>query len=592
MAVFVLQKLVFLIVNAGYGDGLHFVDWRAVVWHGLHLDLVTTCYLLMIPLLVAIVAMFVPRMHLRPWLVWWYVVASLVVTLVFVADLMLYSFWGAKLDAADLIYAQNPKDLLASLPVWLIVVAFVGIGLLTAGLTWLWWRLTPRQSERWRPWWAGVVAAVLLVGLNLVGMRGGLSASTANPSYAYFSQRLYLNHAALNPTFNLFHSMAKADNLATEFVFYSDDEVDRRVAGLYEHHADIADTLLTTQHPNIILLVWEGGGTLMTGNDSIAPCFAQLKRQGVFFSRCHANNFRTDRGLVSLLNGWLGLPTTSLMKTSGRCEFLPSIAKHLRAHGYHSAFYYGGDIDFTNMRGYFYQTGYDQVYGGTYYSWAPDQSKWGADDQYLLQLPATAADPVPPLPEAPFFATYLTLSSHEPWTVPYRRLADDKANSFAYTDSCIGTFVHQLQHSPLWDSLLLIIVPDHGVSYDGYALADSAVSRIPILWLGGAVRQPAEYTMLMNQSDLAATLMAQLGIDFSDFPFSRNVLSAHYQPTVVVHAFKNGLNLIDTTHCARFDCVDHQVVPAAAAGTTASDADEQLAKALLQLVYRESARLH
>lgn len=582
LLVFVLQKLLFLAVNASYAEGISFTEVLSVLWHGLHLDSVATSYLMIIPLLMMAVAMYLKRVNLRNLLTWWFVPASLIVTLAFLADAMLYNFWGSKLDAADFIYAQNPKDLFASLSFGLILLAFMVYALLTCLMVLLLRKATPKTMPQLKFKWLGTVVIILLLGLNFIGMRGGLQESTANPSYAYFSQKQFLNHAALNPAFNILHSMSKSEDLAHEFAFYSPEDLQQLTAGVYESHPDITDTLLTTQRPNVILLIWEGGGNLMTANDSIAPFFNQLKEEGVYFSNCYANNFRTDRGLVSILNGWPGLPTTSVMKMSGRCKHLPSLAKHLGAEGYHSAFYYGGDIDFTNMRGYLFETGYESVFGGDYYTWAPNQSKWGADDEYLLTLTPNQ------LPQAPFFATYLTLSSHEPWVVPYRRLSDDKANSFAYTDSCIYTFVENLRQSALWDSLLLIVLPDHGVDYGDYYTNSVQTSRIPILWLGGAVKSPHVVDQLMNQSDLAATLMAQLCLPSEDFLFSRNVLSPQYRPTYIMHAYKNGVNLIDTCGSTRFDIVNGQLIPAEELHSPEAPAT---IKALLQQVYSATANL-
>lgn len=582
LLVFVLQKLLFLALNASYAGGIGLGDVLQVLWHGLRLDLVATSYLMIVPLLVMAVAMYTQRARLRGWLTWWFVPASVLVTLAFLADAVLYNFWGAKLDAADFVYAQNPKDIFASLSWGLVVLAFAALALLAFGQVVLLRWAVPKAMPELRHKWVGTVAVLLLLGVNFLGMRGGVQESTANPSYAYFSQKQFLNHAALNPAFNILHSMSKSEDLSREFAFYPSEELERLTAGVYNSYPDIADTLLATQRPNIVLLIWEGGGNLLTANDTIAPYFNRLKAEGVYFSNCYANNFRTDRGLVSLLNGWPGLPTTSVMKMSGRCRHLPSIAKHLGEEGYNSAFYYGGDIDFTNMRGYLFETGYDRVIGGENYAWAPNQGKWGADDQYLLTLAPNE------LPPSPFFATYLTLSSHEPWKVPYRRLAEDKANSFAYTDSCLYAFVQQLKQSGAWDSLLLIVVPDHGVEYGPRHTYSVEASRIPVLWLGGAVKTAKVVDKMMNQSDLAATLMAQLGIDGADFAFSRNVLSARYRPTLMMHAYKNGLNLIDTAGSTRFDLVDGQVLPAEPLHRP--DATEE-AKALLQLVYSRTAQL-
>ena len=582
LIVFVLQKLLFLAINCSYADGVTFKEVLLVLWHGLRLDSVATSYLMIVPMLMMAVALWFKQVNLRKLLTWWFVPASLIVTVAFLADAMLYNYWGSKLDAADFVYAQNPKDMFASLSFGLILLAFVAIALLTIGQVLLLRWSTPKKVSRMKMRWLGTVVIALLLGVNFIGMRGGLQESTANPSYAYFSQKQFLNHAALNPAFNILHSMTKSEDLANEFVFYSSEMLEKKVAGVYDSHPDIADTLLTTQRPNIILVVWEGGGDLMTANDSVAPFFARLKEEGVYFLHCYANNFRTDRGLVSILNGWPGLPTTSVMKMSGRCKRLPSIAKHLGAEGYQTAFYYGGDIDFTNMRGYLFETGYAMVKGGESYAWAPNQSKWGADDEYLLTLSPNA------LPSAPFFATYLTLSSHEPWVVPYRRLHDDKANSFAYTDSCLYTFVQDLKLQGLWDNLLMIVVPDHGVAFGNNYTYSVETSCIPILWIGGAVKTPKVVDKMMNQSDLAATLMAQMGLDATDFVFSRNVLSTYYQPSLMMHAYKNGVNLIDTCGSTRFDIVNGDLVPVEKPHRPEASAD---IKALLQRVYVATSEL-
>ena len=36
--------------------------------------------------------------------------------------------------------------------------------------------------------------------------------------------------------------------------------------------------------------------------------------EGILFTRCTAGSFRTDRGLVCLLSGYLGQPTTSVIR--------------------------------------------------------------------------------------------------------------------------------------------------------------------------------------------------------------------------------------------------------------------------------------
>ena len=580
LIVFISQKALFMLFNCGLANGAPFTECLLALWHGLRLDSVMACYLLLLPSALFLSSYFFHRLPLRRVLSPYYIVVGLLLSAIFVADAVLYSFWGSKLDANDLIYAAHPKDLFASLPWWAAVLGILVIILIAWHYWYLLCRLTPKHLAPPRSPLSGLWM-IPLIALQVLGMRGSLSESTANPSYAYFSPHPFCNHAALNPTFNMMHSLFKAEDLASEFNQLSESEVDSVLDGAFTHDTAIDDTLLTTSTPNILLIIWEGGGSGMVLNDSVAPGLWRLKDEGVFFNNCYANNFRTDRGLVSILNGWLGLPTTSLMKRSDLCRRLPSLARTLRSNGYATSFTYGGDIDFTNMRLYLSETGFDTVRGSHSFPSSSNQSAWGVPD-HLVLTPNLCPR------QGRFFSTVLTLSSHEPWQVPMRRLHNDRQNAFAYTDSCITALVDQLQRTPLWDSLLIIIVPDHGVTYPGVSSpADSRVARIPLLFLGGAVRQPLTIDRLMSQSDLAATLLSQLHLDFADFPFSRNVLSPNYlsQPQFVLHAYKNEVNLITPDAVATYDCVNRAY--------RTPEADSTLfTVALLQHLYTVTAALH
>ena len=70
----------------------------------------------------------------------------------------------------------------------------------------------------------------------------------------------------------------------------------------------------------------------------------------------------------------------------------------------------------------------------------------------------------------------------------------------------------------------MVIVADHAYPYP-YGIAGNAVGRhrIPMLWTGGAVKRPAVVDTYASQTDIAATLLAQMGIAHDDYPFSRDI---------------------------------------------------------------------
>ena len=74
-----------------------------------------------------------------------------------------------------------------------------------------------------------------------------------------------------------------------------------------------------------------------------------------------------------------------------------------------------------------------------------------------------------------------------------------------------------------------------------------------MVWAGGAVRQPRRIDVPCNQSDLAATLLGQMGIGHADYRFSRDVLSSDYIRPFAFHTFNNGFSMTDSTGFCVYD---------------------------------------
>ena len=88
--------------------------------------------------------------------------------------------------------------------------------------------------------------------------------------------------------------------------------------------------------------------------------------------------------------------------------------------------------------------------------------------------------------------------------------------------------------------------------------------------------------VLMNQSDLAATLLSQMGISHTDFPWSRNVLSRAYTYPFVYSNFPGGILFCDSTGVSVFDIASRQPITEQPAP---SPERVQKAKAILQTSY-------
>ena len=582
--IFLAAKLAFMLSNA---DAHPFTvgDVFDVATHGLSLDLSTSLYCLIVPFLLSVVSMWTTGRWLRRILTAYHLLLAVVLSLAFVADTSLYPFWGFKLDASCLQYLETPTEAMASVSSVYIVVRLVVL-LLVASLIFAAYQRTVRLLRTPSPLtsdsrsaYFGLIAALLLVPVFIIGIRGGLDESTTNIGQVYFSQNQFLNHSAINPVFSFLSSFEKTASHIVDYDYYSQQECDTLMAGLYPATRPSADTLLSERRPDIVIILMESAGEVVA---DAMPRLQRLKREGINFSRCYGNTWRTDRGTVCALSGYPSFPTSSVMKMTGKTRHLPSIARTLGRAGYETSYFYGGDINFTNMRGYLVGAGFSQL------TWKKDftmdqqnTSKWGVRDDIMFDA---VTDYLLQPHDRPQLIGFSTLSSHEPWDVPIHKLDEPIKNSFYYLDDCIHRMMERLRQSPRWQQTLVILLPDHSIDYGSIDKFSPRRDLIPMLWVGGAVRQPRDISVICNQTDLAATLLAQLGLPHDDFLWSRDVLSPDYTYPLAVHNYNNGFSMTDSTGFMVYDLDVGRTVFQTSADVRRL---ERIGKAILQATTRD-----
>ncbi|MDR1344481.1 MAG: sulfatase-like hydrolase/transferase, partial [Tannerellaceae bacterium] len=547
-------------LTAGYS----LTEWLEVIRYGLRLDCTVAGYLTVIPLLCTILSLWLPATCIKKWLKVYFCAAAIIIAMVFAGDVALYTFWGFRLDATVLFYIQFPSGAAVSVPAALFVRQALMVVIYAFSVTWVFNRwvlsLFPDKPAKG----VGVLQLVELIfmgGLLFLPIRSSVTTSTANVGMVYFSNKQFLNHSAINPIFSMVASLYKQQDFASQFQFFDEGEREDIFASLMPELPDSipGDTgkveLLNTKRPDILFIIMESfsaNAIEITGGEAgVTPNLNSLGREGVLFANIHANSFRTDRGLVSALNGYPAQPTTSIMKYPAKSQSLPSISKSLISEGYTAEMLYGGDINYTNMQSYFYSSGYSEITSDKDFPLTSRLSKWGADDELTFDYLYRRLSEMDTA--SPFFYTFLTLSSHEPFEVPYHRLPHPYLNSVAFTDSCIGDFIGKIRQTPLWDNLLVIFVADHGFRYPEWLKEyEPARYHIPIIWTGGAVKEPARIETIGSQTDLAATLLGQMDIPHRDFLFSKDILDYRY-PAYAFYTFSNGFGFVDSTGVSAYD---------------------------------------
>ena len=563
---FMAAKVAFMLFNRE-GHDFSMGDVWDVLRHGLSLDLSTALYFLIIPFLVVIVSLWWKRTDLlqKHVLRYYYFFIAAILALAFVADSSLYPFWGFKLDAACLQFLSTPGDAFTSVSWGYILMRLISLIGLMGLMGWLFTRpKLPTEACQHR--WLFTILLVALIPFIVLGIRGGTGESTTNIGQVYYSQNQFLNHSAINPVFSFFASFEKTAGDIVDYKYMDEAECKQILANCFPTTSTDTDTLLTTQTPNIIVILMESAGGIFTeigGRTDIMPNLNRLAHEGINFTNCYGNTWRTDRGTLCTWSGYPSFPTMSVMKMPAKSQTLPNIARTLQQQRNYRTFYlYGGDINFTNMRGYLVSGGFEQLTWQTDYTAEEQKSaSWGVrDDITFNTLMTMITENHKANGQQPILIGFSTLSSHEPWDVPVQQFDDEVLNAFYYLDQCIGDFISKLRQSPAWDNTLVILLPDHSINYDNIDETQLLRNHIPMIWVGGAVKEPRTVEAICNQSDLAATLLAQLRLPHDEYTFSRDVLSSSYRYPFAYHTYINGFSLVDSTGFVVYDLNSEQVI--------------------------------
>jgi hypothetical protein len=105
-----------------------------------------------------------------------------------------------------------------------------------------------------------------------------------------------------------------------------------------------------------------------------------------------------------------------------------------------------------------------------------------------------------------------------------------------------------------------------------------------MLWLGGALKErDTVISVTCSQTDIARTLLNQLGMDASQFRWSRDLLSPNTKPGAYF-VYNEGISFVNGVDQLVYDVPSNQLLVRTG---TVSDKDVKRSKAQLQLTYQD-----
>ncbi|MBL0385888.1 LTA synthase family protein [Tumebacillus sp. ITR2] len=293
------------------------------------------------------------------------------------------------------------------------------------------------------------------------------------------------------------------------------------------------------KNKNLIVIQLESFQNFVLGKkingQEITPNLNKLVGESLYFD--HYNSmigqgntsdaeFITNTSLYPLENG--------AMSTIYKDKSFPSLPKLLEDAGYDAFTMHVNDASFYNRNEMYPNMGYNQYYDKSYFG-TDDVIGMGSSDNVLygksLPLLKERADR-----GQPFYANYVTLSSHHPFKLPdgaddlqvpseYQgTMLGDYLHAVHYTDAALGTFFDLLKQNGLYDQTVIALYGDHFAFHADSVSAEDATSLQELLGHPYDKTDMLNIPMIMHVPGMGAETLHGIGGQVDTMPTLANLL--------------------------------------------------------------------
>lgn len=596
--IFFIGRIIFLVYNYSEIKNENFIEILASFYNGFRMDISAISY---IGIFVILLFYLAHQFNLK-WIfniakVYLFIIIIIYFSIV-IGELPIFDEWQTKLTPKAVSYLSNLTEVFRTATISEIIMSFTLIPIFSILAIIL---LNKKLKFEFKKsnWIRNLATLILILGFDFLGIRGGFYEIPLSASGVFYSTNNTLNFASANSFWSLGYSYYKEHKYdeKEKFVFFKNDKVEEILKG-YKNLNDTFPSILNTKNPNIIFVLYESWSAdivdTLNKTLKITPNFNRIKKEGLYFNKCYATGRHSEEGILAALSGFPSLANSYLMGFTQKNRKLPSVMKKLKKRNYNSAFFFGGDLGYANIKSYFYQNPFYKVNDEQEFPTNYIKGRLGYHDDALYSEILKEAGIV----KYPFFLGGFTTSTHSPYDVPLKNFKNYGSreskyiNSVVYADSCLGVFFDSLKNFNWYKNTLFVLVSDHSHPTPVVRPYCSPQDhRIVFMLTGGALKK--EYrgkvnSTIMSQIDIPNTLLSQMGYKTDEFIFSRNVLGKNYKP-FAYFTDKTFLGALDKNGQVLYSLDENKIL----FNNAGSNSDNIInrAKALLQKSYSEFRRL-
>jgi len=386
--------------------------------------------------------------------------------------------------------------------------------------------------------------SLLLTLLLLFALIRGVKARPLRSGQILKSPNITVNHAAVNPVYNIFVDGLKSFLQRGTYLFYEPAEALETARMLLDTNGE---TFADERYPlfrtlksgrkkrlkNIVVIQLEGfsNGFIGYKRDGrlVAPFLTKLSRKHSYFPNFVQNVRFTHRALFVINSSWLDRATgRTILKTPEIRHRFSSLGRTLQKQGYAPLYIEGASSDYEDMRGFLKMQGYTIFDGpvmddsGRYDDVKDNKDSFGYHDDLVFDEAVYRFKSA----RQPFLGYITTHSTHSPWMPPeyFESHFEKPYGVFEYTDWAIRGFFRKMREAGLLDDTIVVITADH-TSLPVRDLSHFDRMNIPlIIYRKG---KPGKVVKTIgSQVDILPTVLGLAGLDVPYASMGRDLLRA------------------------------------------------------------------
>lgn len=530
---------------------------------GYRLDLSTACMFISPVLILGTIYSFWQKNYLKKILTVYTFIVLLVICNICLADAGIYREWNAKINMQALAHFKHPSEVLNTVPTFSIIL-FI---LLTSGFTFLFFFLYkkwiyplfefPLIFNLKKRIAYNILFFLATVYLSIVSIRGGFSGVPINQGVAFYCSNAFCNAAAINPVYNLVQDMTIVNVMPDESTYKicNNESAKKLIANSFISCKENTASLLNTTRPNLLFIFlesWSADNVASLGGiEGCTPRFDYWSKNGLLFTNAYANAYVSDQGIPAVLSAYPSASRMAVINQANKVANLPCISEELIQEGYTADFIFGGELVYGNLNGYLLSKKF-KIHEVDDYPQYP-KGKLGIHDNYMFKELLLSLKKLP----QPFIQGFFTQSTHMPYDYEkeenlWQSTAEDPEKNYTesvhFSDKYLGAFLDEFSKEKAYKNTLIVIVADHSHnSIKQWNPADAMHHKIPLLFLGGALDTQwigKKFSPIVSQLDIAKTLLNQMQIDDSRYPWSRNIFCNKF-PSDAYYVFFGGVGYIN-----------------------------------------------